>query len=147
MSTQATGRAACLAVMALLSLPPYTPSTATRTSSPLLYEPVSNDLIGSLKQLLHTYIQETEVSIEVAAEICHMSPRTLQRTLAESGTRYSAVLDEARFDVASEMLRNPDIRVTDVAHLLGYGNSTHFSRAFRRIAGVSPRAYRREYAR
>jgi AraC-like DNA-binding protein len=127
---------------ALLSLPPYTTSTATPTSSSPLYEPISHDLIGSLKQLFRTYIQESELTIEAAAEICHVSPRTLQRILAEMGTRYSAVVDEVRFAVASRMLQQPDMTVTDVAHLLGYSNATHFSRSFRRMAGISPRAYR-----
>jgi AraC-like DNA-binding protein len=43
------------------------------------------------------------------------------------------------------MLRDPDAKVTDIAHTLGYSDSAHFARAFRRIAGVNPRVYRRQY--
>jgi AraC-like DNA-binding protein len=131
---------------ALLSRPPLNPESTAHGSTPHIFEPYSNDFVGLLKQLLHSYLHESELSVECAAELCHVSKRTLQRRLSDSGTNYSAVLDQARFGVAREMLQNPDMRVTDVAHLLGYSNSTHFSRTFRRIAGVSPRAYREAYA-
>ena len=65
---------------------------------------------------------------------------------AISGTRYSEVLDQTRFDAASELLQDPDIKVTDVALQLGYSDSAHFSRAFKRVAGVNPRVYRQAYS-
>jgi AraC-like DNA-binding protein len=130
---------------ALLSLSPLTHEAATPASSQRHCEPFSNDFIGSLKQVLHAYIQESNLSIEFAAELCNTSKRSLQRKLADTGTRYSEVLDQVRFHTASRMLQDPDVTVIDVATLLGYSHSTHFSRAFRRIAGVNPRAYRQQY--
>lgn len=56
------------------------------------------------------------------------------------------VLDQTRFDAASELLQDPDIKVTDVALQLGYSDSAHFSRAFKRVAGVNPRVYRQAYS-
>jgi AraC-like DNA-binding protein len=41
------------------------------------------------------------------------------------------------------LLHEPDATVTDIAFDLGYADVSHFSRAFHRWAGVSPRAYRR----
>jgi len=35
--------------------------------------------------------------------------------------------------------------ITEIASLLGYSDPTHFARDFRRIAGVSPREYVRQY--
>ena len=129
----------------LLSVPPLTHRSATSTFPSLQVEPLSNDLVGSLKQLLQAYIEESNLSIEVAAELCNTSKRSLQRKLRETGTRYSEVLDHVRFSVATRMLRDPDMKVRDVAHRLGYSDPTHFSRAFRRIAGVKPREYRKAY--
>lgn len=129
----------------LLSLPPFNCATDMSSATPILAESVTTDFVTSLKQVLQTYIQERDLSIEFAAELCNTSKRSLQRKLTEANTRYSEVLDCVRFDVASEMLQNAEIKVTDIAHQLGYSDSAHFSRAFRRVSGVNPRAYRQAY--
>jgi AraC-like DNA-binding protein len=129
----------------LLSLPPLTEKTDTLGPSDFNYRSFSDGLVGSLRQVLMTYFHEPKLSIELAAALCQTSKRSLQRRLAESGTCYSKVLDHTRYDVASRMLQEPDTTVTDVARLLGYSDPTHFARAFRRIAGVSPRAYRKTH--
>ncbi|MEA3277474.1 MAG: helix-turn-helix domain-containing protein [Pseudomonadota bacterium] len=132
---------------ALLSLPPITHNAATPASSSVDYERFSNDFVGSFTQVLFTYLQEKDLSVDFAAGLCNTSKRTLQRKLAETGTRYSEVLDHARFHAASRMLQDPNMKVTDVSRLLGYSDPTHFSRTFRRIAGVTPRVYRQAYTR
>ena len=90
--------------------------------------------------------QEQDLNIEFAARLCNMSKRGLQRKLAAEGTRYSNVRDQVRFDTAKRMLQDRDRNVTDISHLLGYSDPTHFTRAFRRIAGVTPRVYRQAYS-
>ena len=82
-------------------------------------------------------------SIEVAAEAAGLSVRTLQRRLALEGLNYSELVEQARFQIATQLLEDADVKVTDVAFDLGYSDVAHFSRAFHRWAGVSPRAYRR----
>jgi len=126
---------------ALLTLPPLPVKTAIPVSSPPCNEFVAEDFAGSLQQALLAYLQNGDLNIEIAAGLCNMSKRTLQRKLTELGTSYTEVLNHARFRVASRMLQDPGMRVTDVAHRLGYSDVAHFSRAFRRIAGVSPSEY------
>lgn len=130
---------------ALLSVPALTHEAATLASPSLHFECFSDDFVGSLKQVLHTYIEESDLSIEFAAELCNTSERSLQRKLMKMGSRYSDILNHARFEVSSRMLQDPDMKVRDVAHRLGYKHPTHFSRAFRRIAGINPREYRAAY--
>jgi AraC-like DNA-binding protein len=43
------------------------------------------------------------------------------------------------------MLQTPGLKVKDITQRLGYSDQAHFARAFRRIAGVTPRAYRQQY--
>lgn len=103
------------------------------------------DFKGSLEKLLVSYIGDSDLSVEHAAALCNTSKRTLQRKLKEMGTQYKTIIDHARFHVASQMLRNTNAKVYEIASFLGYSDSTNFPRAFRRIAGVSPRAYRQQY--
>jgi len=77
-----------------------------------------------------------------AAEAAGMSVRSLQRRLASEGLTFSQLVDEVRLEMAVPQLRDPDIRITDVAFGLGYSDPAHFTRAFSRWAGVAPSEYR-----
>ena len=102
------------------------------------------DFPGSLKSALQSYLQDGYPDINLAAEIANTSVRTLQRRLAQFGLSYSRLVQQTRFEVAVEMLKDPGIKSLDVASAVGYEDSSHFARAFRRIAGVSPTEYRRQ---
>ena len=71
-----------------------------------------------------------------------MSARSLQRRLAEEGTSFRAVVDEARHAIATQHLRAGDLSVTEVAARAGFDSLGAFSRAFRRWTGSSPQGYR-----
>jgi AraC-like DNA-binding protein len=77
------------------------------------------------------------------AETMHMSVRTLQRRLEEEGTRFGAVLDRARLELARTALSNPSATLTEVAFRLGFGDLATFSRAFKRWTGMPPGQWRR----
>ena len=72
------------------------------------------------------------------------------RVLTELRTKEkntSIVVDRARFDVASRLLTESEAPSIQVAYATAYSDPSHFSRAFRRIAGVSPREYRQQARR
>jgi AraC-like DNA-binding protein len=93
---------------------------------------------------LRAYVPETQPQVALAAEIAGTSVRTLQRRLTPFGMSYSRLVQQMRFEAATELLAKPDIRMLDVAHAVGYEDQAHFTRAFRRFAGVSPTEYRRQ---
>ena len=62
--------------------------------------------------------------------------------LARTGLTYSRLLDQARFEKGAELLRKTDAKIIDVAMATGYTDPAHFARAFRRLSGVTPRAFR-----
>lgn len=42
----------------------------------------------------------------------------------------------------NRLLRDTDKKTTEIAFVLGYEDSSHFSRAFKRLSGISPCEYR-----
>jgi AraC-like DNA-binding protein len=100
------------------------------------------DFINLMRMLIQPYINDGSVDVAVAAEMAGMSTRTLQRRLKLSGSSYSRLLREARFQLACAQLGDPGMKVIDVAMLTGYESPQHFTRAFRRFTGVTPSEYR-----
>jgi AraC-like DNA-binding protein len=81
-------------------------------------------------------------TIEDVARDLHMSSRTLQRRLQESGSGFQRVLEEARHEMARYYLRNSVLELAEAAHLLGYEDADSFARAFRGWEGVPPTHWR-----
>jgi AraC-like DNA-binding protein len=79
---------------------------------------------------------------EVAAELS-VHPRTLRRQLADEGTSFRALLNEARSALAVDLLCTVGLTVDEVSNRLGYTDTSTFCHAFKRWHGVPPGAYPR----
>jgi AraC-like DNA-binding protein len=77
---------------------------------------------------------------EVAADL-DVHPRTLRRRLAEEGTSFRELLNEARSALAVDLLCNVGLTVEEVSKRLGYTDTSTFCHAFKRWHGVPPSAY------
>jgi len=71
-----------------------------------------------------------------------MSPRTLQRKLAEANTTYLQLVDDTRKDLALRYIEDPRRSVTDITFSLGFSQPSAFTRAFKRWTGLNPSEYR-----
>ncbi len=100
------------------------------------------DFVTALRALIRPYLSQGHPHLSLVAEIVGMSERTLQRRLAQSGSTYSEIVQEARFSIASDLLADSDLNIADIAFAAGYENAPHFSRAFKRLTGMTPRDYR-----
>lgn len=105
--------------------------------------PSPRDFLGSFEALLRPYVASGLPSLQDAAAIASASPRTLQRTLAGSGTTYQGVLDKLRLEAAMEALADPSLRIVDAAVSTGFRDQAHFTHFFKRKCGVTPQRYRR----
>lgn len=77
---------------------------------------------------------------KIAAAL-HLSPRSLQRKLAAENTSFKALLEQSREALARAYLAAGSHSVSEVTFLLGYTDTSAFSRAFRRWTGVAPSLY------
>ena len=88
-------------------------------------------------------VVENRCSLEELAGKLALHPRTLNRRLQEAGTSFRALHNQARHDLAREMLRDTTSDVTTIASLLGYTSASAFVRAFSNWEGRPPMAWRR----
>ena len=126
----------------LLSRPPAGPAVK-KGVSPSPESALPSGFAESLRGLLESYVCDGKLSLGFAAELAGVSTRTLQRQLQAAGVSFSDLVGQARYRVAARMLEDPAHTVTDVAHSVGYDDSSHFTRAFRRMTGVPPSVFRR----
>ncbi|MFB8006133.1 helix-turn-helix domain-containing protein [Nocardia sp. NPDC056000] len=82
-------------------------------------------------------------SLEEVAHRLAMSPRTLQRRLAEHETTWREELEAVRFERATRLLRETDLSLQSIAGRLGYTDHRTLRRAFQRWTGQTPDAFRR----
>jgi AraC-like DNA-binding protein len=101
-----------------------------------------DDIQRRVRDVLLQRLEGSEPSQEEIAERLHMSARTLQRKLADSGTTYKEILDETRHALAMAYLSAPQSSVNEVTYLLGFSSGSCFTRAFRRWTGQSPTSWR-----
>ncbi len=80
------------------------------------------------------------------AEVLGVSHRTLVRRLGLSGTSYQQLLERARFSLCRSLIKETDMRFTEVATVLGYNEASSLTRAFQRWTGMSPSQWRRSRA-
>jgi len=82
--------------------------------------------------------------IDWVARKMGLTRRTLQRRLKEAQVEFSDVVKRTVSARAKELIGGTATPITDVALSLGYSDPAHFSRAFKRWTGLTPRAYRRQ---
>jgi AraC-like DNA-binding protein len=105
------------------------------------------DLLGRVRDVMQTVIFLDASRASIVASRMGMSLRTLNRRLREHGTSLQEIRDEVTAAAACQLLRNTDKTASEVALILGYADSSAFTRAFRRWRGVPPAQWRKRKRR
>lgn len=58
------------------------------------------------------------------------------------GQNFSEILNGIRIEKAKELLRDPALRIGDIADEVGFSDMAHFSRVFKKTVGISANEYR-----
>jgi AraC-like DNA-binding protein len=83
------------------------------------------------------------VTLEEVAAVAHLTPTAFCRFFkASTGKTLVGYLHELRVGMASRLLLETDLPVSEVALESGFPNLSNFNRRFREQKGVSPREFR-----
>lgn len=101
-----------------------------------------DDVVAAVRQKIIEYLPNGDCSRDkVAAAMC-VSPTTLQNKLSRRDTNFNDLLDAIPKELAVSYVRQPSLTITEITFLLGFGDTTNFTRAFKRWQGVSPTEFR-----
>lgn len=95
------------------------------------------DIISYIEQHYRTDITRSEL-----AKLANVTPEHFSRVFhKETGHTYSAYLHLLRIRKAQQMMLTATPQLSQLAAMLGYEESSYFSRKFKQITGISPAAY------
>ena len=95
-----------------------------------------------LQYIQHNY--QTLTLKSLAAFFHYSEPHLCSLIKENTGTSLTDLIRRLRMRDAVHYLIDTDIKVSEIAELIGYNSADHFSRVFRQTYGASPRAYREE---
>ncbi len=104
--------------------------------------PDPSDFVAMTSALIELELLGRYPSLAWVCRRMGISGRTLQRQLQMRGVRFSDLLQGVLQKRAFILLRTTGQTVTEVAAQLGYNDPAHFTRAFERWTGMSPRGWR-----
>lgn len=87
-------------------------------------------------------LSQGEPSQEKVADALHMSLRNLQRKLSDEDSSYKTILNNTRRDLALSYIKDQRYSISEITFLLGFADSSSFTRAFKRWTGQAPSAFR-----
>jgi AraC-like DNA-binding protein len=105
------------------------------------------DFPEQVRGILRTGLLSDHGSADKVAKLLSMHSRTLHRRLAAHGTNFRDLVDECRYEIARQMLRDTDADVGRIAYVLDYADTSAFARAFRRWSGTTPSLWRKRESR
>lgn len=99
---------------------------------------IVNNAINYIESNFSEKLTLSEVAAKTYVSQWHLS-KLLNKHTEKS---FSEILNNIRISKAKEMLRNPSLRIGDIAESVGFIDIAHFSKVFKKIAGVSANEYR-----
>lgn len=127
-------------MQATVKLPPL---EKTASDNALLEQ--DSTFLSVFKLVIKPYLSMGKLSIKWASEILNLHVRTIQRRLDAEGVTYKKLIEDMVLEETLKLLHNPELTITTIASKMGYSDSAHFTRAFKRQMKMTPKQYRHEY--
>lgn len=102
-------------------------------------------LVQRIKQFMQAHLQE-DLSLRRVAEHVFLSPVYVSRLFKQAtGENFIDALKRMRVEKACQMLRNPELRIYEIAIATGYHSSKYFMKVFKEYTRTTPTEYRRTH--
>ncbi len=86
------------------------------------------------------------LNLPAAAELSNLSQRQFSDLFKkETGKTFTEYLNGIRIERAKEALKDSSLSITEIAFEIGYDDLSYFTRRFKAAAGMTPRAYRKQF--
>lgn len=102
----------------------------------------TDELIRGIQKFVRDSLCE-DLSLTAIAERFFLNPSYLSRVYKQrTGKGLLEFINETRIQKAMELLRNPQLKVNEVAAGVGLESSTYFTRLFKKLVNMTPQEFR-----
>ncbi|MDQ0886754.1 two-component system response regulator YesN [Paenibacillus sp. V4I9] len=103
------------------------------------------DVMDEIKQYLVMNLHEN-ISLQSIADRFFIHPTYFsKRFIDKYGQGYSDFLTQQRMEKAAEWLRETNMKVQEIAEMVGFEGAAYFSSVFKKSHGLSPKEYRQNH--
>ncbi|MGI6031139.1 MAG: response regulator transcription factor [Eubacteriales bacterium] len=115
-----------------------------RASASPWMEKEKNPVVFQAMQYLEEHYQEADLSQQAVADAVGVSVSYLSKLFKkELSITFIDCLSMIRSQKAKQLLRNPALKIYEIAQMVGYNSQHYFCTAFKRIYKISPMEYRK----
>lgn len=84
-----------------------------------------------------------KLTLQAVADCCYVSQWHLSKLLNKYAEKsFYDILNAIRIQKAKELLADPKLKIGQIGELVGYADTAHFARTFRKLEGMSANEYR-----
>ena len=84
-----------------------------------------------------------KLTLQEVADACYVSQWHLSKLLNRYTEKsFYDILNSLRIKAAKELLSDPKLRIGDIGEMVGYADTAHFARVFKKLVGMSANEYR-----
>lgn len=95
----------------------------------------------AMDYMMENYQQK--LTLQAVADRCYVSQWHLSKLLNRyAGKSFYDILNTIRVNKAKELLVDPKLKIGDISEMVGYADTAHFARTFKKLAGMSANEYR-----
>ena len=101
-----------------------------------------SDIVSQVKKAIIHDLPSGTPSEENIAKLVLLSNRTLQRRLSDENTNFRSLVLEVRRELAQKYLADKAMPLAEISYMLGFSDTSSFSRAFKKWTGDPPAVFR-----
>ncbi len=105
-------------------------------------ETAGSFIVNQAMSYMEKHYQQ-KLTLQAVADCCYVSQWHLSKLLNRyAGKSFYDILNAIRINKAKELLADPKLKIGEISELVGYADTAHFARTFKKLAGMSANEYR-----
>ena len=99
-------------------------------------------LVNQATRFMEEHYAE-KLTLQTVADRCYVSQWHLSKLLnRDTGKSFYDLLNAIRIQKAKELLSDPSLKIGQISEMVGYSDTAHFARTFKKLEGMSANEYR-----